>query len=358
MVRDAIDLNQIQRVLVTKLRHHGDVLLTSPVFQVLKNHAPHLEIDALVYAETMPMLTLHPAIQNVYAIDRAWRSEPFFARLLREINLYSSLKSRRYDLVVHLSDSPRGLWIKQLLNIRYGVAPEVPGRPRIGWNRFTHLYSLTKCRHMVELNLDALRRIGLHPTPEERHLVLEPGEAAVASITKLMGEHGLTGKKFIQFHGGSRWMFKTWPSDRVAALLNQLVSDGFVIVLTGAPDEREMAWIRQVLSLTHGNIINFAGLLSLKELAALTAQAALFVGVDSAPMHIAAAVGTPVVAIFGPSNEFDWGPWMVKHRVVTTQHSCRPCGNDGCGGGKISECLTTLPIERVLAAIREISAPW
>ena len=80
MVRDAINLKQIQRVLVTKLRHHGDVLLTSPVFQVLKNHAPHLEIDALVYAETVPMLTLHPAITNIYSIDRAWRSGKYLPR--------------------------------------------------------------------------------------------------------------------------------------------------------------------------------------------------------------------------------------------------------------------------------------
>ena len=150
-------------------------------------------------------------------------------------------------------------------------------------------------------------------------------------------------------------MFKTWPSDKIAVLLNQLVDDGHVIVLTGAPDDQEMKMIKQILSLTNSNIVNFAGRLSLKELAALSAQAALFVGVDSAPMHIAAAVGTPIVALFGPSSEITWGPWMVKHRVVTTTHSCRPCGYDGCGGGKLSECLTTLPVVQVLAAVREIN---
>ncbi len=98
-----------------------------------------------------------------------------------------------------------------------------------------------------------------------------------------------------------------------------------------------------------------SGRLSLNELAALTAQAALFIGVDSAPLHIAAPVGTPIVAMFGPSSEITWGPWMVEHRVVTTAHLCRPCGHDGCGGGKVSECLTTLLVERVLAAVREIS---
>ncbi|MDQ3261473.1 MAG: glycosyltransferase family 9 protein, partial [Pseudomonadota bacterium] len=207
----------------------------------------------------------------------------------------------------------------------------------------------------VELNLDALRRIGISPTPEERRLVLEPGEAAVESVRIIMRDRGLTPKGFVQFHGVSRWMFKAWPSDKVAALLNQLVKDGYVVVLTGAPDEQEIATVRQIMQLTNARVIDLAGRLNLKELAALTAQASLFVGVDSAPMHIAAAVGTPIVAMFGPSSEITWGPWMVEHRVVTTAHACRPCGQDGCGGGKLSECLTTLPVERVLAAVREIS---
>jgi len=74
-------------------------------------------------------------------------------------------------------------------------------------------------------------------------------------------------------------------------------------------------------------------------------------------MHIAAAMGTPAVALFGPSGEHEWGPWRVPARVVvSTAHPCRPCGIDGCGGGKVSECLTTLPVERVLEAARDLLA--
>ena len=102
--------------------------------------------------------------------------------------------------------------------------------------------------------------------------------------------------------------------------------------------------------------MNLAGRLSIKELGALTARARLFIGVDSMPMHLAAAMGTPSVALFGPSGEHEWRPWRVAHRVVTSNHACRPCGNDGCGGGKISECLTTLGVEEVWAAARELLA--
>jgi hypothetical protein len=100
--------------------------------------------------------------------------------------------------------------------------------------------------------------------------------------------------------------------------------------------------VRAIRAACGADTVDLSGQLTLKQLAALTGHAKLFVGVDSAPMHIAAAMGTPVVALFGPSGELEWGPWRVANRVIVSDaHPCRPCGNDGCGGGKVSECLTT-----------------
>jgi len=101
-------------------------------------------------------------------------------------------------------------------------------------------------------------------------------------------------------------------------------------------------------------VIDLSGQLSLKQLAALTANARCFVGVDSVPMHIAAAMQTPVVALFGPSGDLEWGPWQVRSRVITSDHTCRPCGMDGCAGSKVSDCLTSIPVERVLRAVQEV----
>src|SRR4029077_6009274 len=120
---DAIDVSGLKRALVIQLGHHGDVLLTSPVFTVLKNHAPSLEVDALVYAETRHMLDLHPAIAQVHVVDRGWTALGATARLAREWRLHAALRSRRYDLVVHLSEHPRGAWLARLLGARYAVAP-------------------------------------------------------------------------------------------------------------------------------------------------------------------------------------------------------------------------------------------
>lgn len=356
MIPDAINLSGLRRVLVTKLRHHGDVLLTSPVFQVLKNHAPHLEIDALIYADTEAMLALHPAISEIFCIDRGWKKLGSRAQMQNEWQLFSALKSRRYDLIVHLTEHPRGGWLKQMLGIRYGVAGELGSRRRWGWKSFTHQYPLVGGgrRHTVETNLDALRRIGIQPELEERRLVLVPGQAARDKIHSLLNEHRLSAKGFIHLHPTSRWQFKTWPEQKVADLVRRLAHDGHRVVLTSAPEANELAMVKRVVAASGDSAISLSGQLSLKELAALTAQAKLFIGVDSAPMHIAAAMQTPVVALFGPSGDNEWGPWMVAHKIVASNHPCRPCGQDGCGNGKVSECLTMLPVAQVLAAIETL----
>ena len=352
MLKDAIDLNSIQRVLVIKLRHHGDVLLTSPVFSVLKNHGPHLEIDALVYRDTAEMLTLHPAISQVHMIDKQWKTAGLLRQAQAEWQLLSALRQRRYDLVIHLTEHPRGAWLKRLTGARYGVARKLPSGSR--WqSSFTHLYPFPRGtpRHTVELNLDALRRIGIYPTETERKLTLVPGPEAERSVDALLASHGLQGSDFIHLHPASRWLFKCWPAERVTALIETLQQNGHRIVITAAPDPREQTLVDKIIQPLTQPVVNLAGQLTLKQLAALTAKARLFVGVDSAPMHLAAAMQTPTVALFGPSGDKEWGPWMAPHRVLTSNHTCRPCGNDGCGGSKRSECLSVIPMEAALDAI-------
>ena len=365
---DAIDRALVRRVLVTKLRHHGDVLLASPVFTVLKNALPAAEIDALVYRETAPMLEGHPAISRLHAIDRDWKRSGVIAQAQAEIGLLRTLASRRYDLLVHLTEHPRGAWLTRLLRPRYAVARELPRAHWLWRTSFSHYYRLPRAtpRHTVECNLDALRRLGLQPAGGERRLVLVPAAADEARADALLQEHGLQAGQFIQLHPGSRWLFKCWTPEQYAALIDRLAADGRRIAITGAPDERERRLVDAILdgltASVRASVADLTGAMSLRELSAFTRRARLFVGVDSAPMHIAAAVATPVVALFGPSGEIEWGPWQVPHRIVASaDHPCRPCGNDGCGGGKVSDCLTTLPVgrvhEAVIALLAETNAP-
>ena len=353
---DTIPLNELRRALVIKLRHHGDVLLTSPVLSSLKAYAPQCGIDALVYADTIPMLEGHPALDEIHSIDRRWKRLGIIGQAAAEWRLLQQLRARQYDLVIHLTEHRRGAWLTRLLAPRFSVAPKVAGRGAFWRNSFSHHYHLDKrgLRHVVEYNLDALRALGIDPPSEQRRLTMVPGSEAAARIAELMHTYGLSAKGFIHLHPTSRWLFKCWPAEKTAALMDALHGQGHRLVLTAAPDKQETDLIASIKAKTATPFVDLSGQLSLKELAALTAQAKLFIGVDSAPMHIAAAMGTPTVVLFGPSGDKEWGPWQVQNRVVTTDHTCRPCGQDGCGGSKISDCLVTLPVERVLKAANEL----
>jgi len=356
MLKDAIDLSTLHRVLVIKLRHHGDVLLTSPVFSVLKNHAPHLEIDALVYQDTAEMLSLHPAISQVHTIDRKWKSAGVFTQARAEWKLLSALRARRYDLIIHLTEHNRGAWLTRLLGARYGVVEKLRGKGRFWYNSFSHHYPIPigRWRHRVELNLDGLRRIGVYPTEQERHLTLVPGEEAETFIDQALEQHGLRGKSFLHLHPTSRWRFKCCPEEKMSELIDTLQQEGHRVVLTAGPGTDEMAAVKRITASLSAPVTDLSGRLSLKQLAALTARAQAFIGVDSAPMHIAAAMGTPTAVLFGPSGDPEWGPWQVPHKIITSNHTCRPCGNDGCGGGKLSECLQTISVAEVLEAVHSL----
>ena len=356
MLEDAVPLAGLRRALVVKLRHHGDVLLASPVFSALKAQAPQLEIDALVYDDTAAMLEHHPAIARVHTVGRGWRGAGL-ARLAPEWRLYRQLKSRGYDLIVHLSEHPRGAWLARTLGARYAVAPGYSGRSRFWKRSFSHRFALplNARRHMVEWNLDALRRIGVQPADDVRKLVYVPGAPAEQRARELLAEHGLHAREFVHLHPASRWNFKCWTAQANAELIDRLAALGLRVLVSAAPDAEELALVADIVKRVRAPLVNLAGTLSVRELAALIGQARLFVGVDSMPMHLAAALGTPVVALFGPSGEFEWGPWRVAHAVVASDaHPCRPCGRDGCGGGKVSECLTTLPVERVFEAAQRL----
>ncbi|MEO8938017.1 MAG: putative lipopolysaccharide heptosyltransferase III, partial [Burkholderiaceae bacterium] len=370
---DAIAFASLKRVLVVMLRHHGDVLLTSPVHAALKRAVPHVEVDALIYRETLPILAFSPELAKVHTIDRAWKKSGSLAHARAELRLLGSLRERRYDLVVHLTDHRRGAWLVRALAPRYSVAPRLRHETGIAarfWKAsFTHRYanassvapgSALARRHTVDQNLDALRRLGL-AIDEPPRLAMTPGDQGESDATALLARLGVDGP-FIAMQPTSRWLFKCWSVASNAALIASLLRRGETLVLSCAPDDRERAMIAAIVAAIHAmpgvplerlKIADDGG--TLNRLAALIARATLFVGIDSAPMHIAAAMGTPVVALFGPSGEFNWGPWRVPQRIVTSDaYSCRPCGQDGCGGGKVSDCLVRLPVGAVLDAIDDL----
>jgi heptosyltransferase-3 len=305
------------------------------------------------------MLSLHPQVHTVHTIDRDWRALGPVSKLSHYWLLLRVLKSRHYDLIVHLTDHWHGARLARWLKPRIAVALNVNQDSRWAnhiWKKsFTHLFpSLPgNRRHAVETHLDALRRIGIQP--RHKQLSFVPGAAAEASVAAKLRAAGVEPGHYLLIHPTSRWLFKTWPVAHMATLIDALTARGDRVVLSAAPTAAEREWIAQLNAKLAGPVAaDLSGQLSLKELGALIASAKAFIGVDSAPMHLAAAMQTPTVALFGPSGDIEWGPWQVPHRLLTEPMSCRPCGQDGCGGGKISDCLTQIPPRRVLAALDDL----
>jgi heptosyltransferase-3 len=348
---DAVDFSRVQRVLVVKLRFHGDVLLTTPVLSTLKRRFPHLEVDALVYAETQSMLAGHPALDRLFVVDRGWRG--VFRKLWMEWRLFREIRRRRHDLLICLTEQWRCAWLARLLPVRHAVVGEYPRRRSRLWRRsFTHHYAQPFPRDKIESHLDSLRRIGCPVAREDKRTSLPALPEAARRVAGLLAEHGLQPGAFVLVHPTSRWIYKCWMPERYAAVINRLAGDGMPVVLTAAPSGVEREFVARVLKEVNTDIVDLTGRLTLPELGELIRQAGCFLGVDSVPMHMAAAAGTPLVALFGPSHQGIWAPKGAGATVLSsTTRECLPCMKHGCGNSGYSECLEDVTVERVLTEV-------
>jgi heptosyltransferase-3 len=340
-------MKKFSRVLVIKLKQPGDVLLSTPVLAALKEAWPESQVTYLVPRGTEDMVADHPQLSGLMVVDRwrqTWRETWRFLKDLRR---------RRFDLVLELSGGDRGAFYSLAAG-----ATERLGFARGGkspWQHacFTQTLPLPPLRmHMVEHNLQLLRPLGIKPQRPRLqffwHLHVE------SRVQEMLQALHLQPGGFVVLHPGAGWRFKCWTPSGYARIIEALQGErGLPVVLTASRAALEGELLAAILAAAKVTPFNLAGRLSLKELGALISRARFFFGVDSAPMHLAAAVGTPVVALFGPSGDFNWGPWGEGHLVIKKDWDCIPCGRDGCQGSKVSRCLTEITPEEVWAKMEE-----
>jgi heptosyltransferase III len=332
-----------KRLLVIKLKQPGDVLVSTPVLQALKEAWPEAEVSFLVPLGTEAMLADHPLLAGLFVLDRHHGSLSGVWRLIRE------LRRRRFDAVLELSGGDRGAFFALASGARERVGFARPRQPL--WQRcglFTRLLPRPPVKmHLVEQNLEAVRALGVSPV--NPRLSFFWNDRVEEGIARWLAANYLSAKGFVVMHPGAGWRFKCWTPAGYIRIIEALMGDwGLPVVLTGSPAAHEQELLQEILAVCRTRPLNLAGRLTLKELGALISKARFFFGMDSAPMHLAAAVGTPAVALFGPSGVFNWGPWGQGHLVLQQDWECVPCGQDGCDGSKISRCLVELDPEEVL----------
>ncbi len=352
------DISRVEKILVIMLRHIGDVLLATPSLSALRSRFPKARIDALVNADTRDILVNNPSIDRLLVLDRGALKKGAMARVKEELRLLREVRAGGYDMAVVLLAGGRALNIALLSGARIRVGARPKRKGRMGVKPLTFEVEMAPSnRHYVERGLDILRSIGIDPPEGLKGTVFFEGDKAAATAAKLLEEAGIgPNDPYILVHPTSRWMFKCWPVEKTSALVDRIRSElGVPVVLTSGPAAAELEYAKKVISGLASDVVDLTGRLTLLELGALIRGARVFFGVDSAPMHMAAAVSTPAVAIFGPTNEVDWGPWGEGHRVITSGRyaHCRPCGKDGCNSTKVSDCLVDIEVSTVFSAVRD-----
>ncbi len=353
-----LDLKQtaVKRILLVRFRNIGDVLLTVPAIRSFRAAFPKAFIAAAVNAGTEAMLTENPALDEILVFDPNWKGLPRAQRLSQEWKFVAEIRRRRFDLVVNLTEGDRGAFLSLASGAKYRVGLFRQDRT-LWWKKriYDHMVRLPDWKaHTVEQMLEFPRSLGLEARDREVKIYYSPADRERLSV--LLERAGVRPEdRLVHVHPTSRWLFKCWRDEGVAHVIDELQAKcGVKIILTSGPEARELEKIAKIVTLCRTNPVNLGGKISLKELAVLSERSLLFIGVDTAPMHIAAAVGTRVIALFGPSGEFNWGPWGEGHIVIKKDMECRPCGKDGCNGTKRSRCLEEIPEEDVLKPALEL----
>lgn len=341
-----------QRILIIKLRHHGDMLLTTPVINTLRENFPQAQIDILLYQETQDMLDCHPALSNIFTIDRQWKKLGVKTHLAHELHLLRQLRARRYDLVLNLADQWRSAIVTRMTGARVRLGFDFPKRRGWFWHHcHTRLVSVENhdVLHTVEQNLSLLEPLGIQATVPDVTMSYAPQDWQAAERL-LRQQHVNSG--YIVVQPTSRWFFKCWSEEKMAAVVSALYADGHTIVITSGPDAREKQMVNDILARCPPGIISLAGQLTLRQLAALIDQAKLFIGVDSVPMHMAAALKTPCIALFGPSKLVFWRPWQATGCVLWAGDYGALPDPDSIDTNTEQRYLDLIPADDVISASR------
>lgn len=347
----------VQRILIVKLRHHGDMLLITPVISSLLQNYPQAQIDVLLYQDTQEMLASNPELSTIFAIDRQWKKQGTRAHLRHELNLLRRLYAQRYDLVINLADQWRSAILTRLTGARIRLGFDLPKRRGLLWRHcHTQLVPVSDHAHLhtVEQNLSLLTPLSLPMLSHRVTMSYEPQDWQ--SCEQLLRQQGVAGD-YIVVQPTSRWFFKCWREEKIAATIAALQADGHQLVVTSGPDAQEKIMVERILALCPPQgVVSLAGQLTLRQLAALIDHAKLFVGVDSVPMHMAAALQTPCIALFGPSKLTFWRPWQVIGQVIWAGDFGELPDPDAINTGTDERYLDLIPTDAVIAAARSMLA--
>ena len=347
-----IDWSKVRRVLVVRLRSIGDTVLATPSLVALKRFLPEAEIDILLEDWVAPVLDGFDAVDNVLTVGKDWQSRLKTAREIRR---------RKYDVVFNLHGGTTATFFVRASGARHRVGAET--------YRYNFLYN-----HLIPSVLDFWRQETAHSaqqqlaiigfvgvpvadrpktrlavTEKSLNILKEKFRAEMQTRGDISEDHF---ENFALFHPVAAFDTKQWATENFARIVEFICEKGLNTVAVATKKEREV--LEKLRATTDVPIAIFDDL-TLPEITALASRAKLFVGNDSGIAHIAAAVNTPSVVVFGSSNVNHWRPWTdAPNEIVFEKMPCQPCAGYFCKEFETPECIKRVSVESVVRAIEKV----
>lgn len=332
------------RILLTRMKYIGDVVLTTPIIRSVRNAHPNAYIAYLGERNAVSLLEHNPYLDEIIPFD--------FSRptILEQPRVISHLRQRKFDLTVDFFNNPRSALLTRLS----GAGTRVGAHSRSVRGKFytVQVKDDGKPKTAIQFHNQLIEAMGIVPVSSKTEIFLTDHEMKVAHAV-LGQDKREPNKPIICIHPGATWPAKKWIPERFGELANLLVSKlGVQVILLSGPNDGESVndAVKHLVS-----DIKILHNLPLRQLAAIIGCCALFVGNDAGPMHIAAAVGTPTIGLFGPGEENIWFPYAVKdgHVALRKDVPCHPCHLDFCNreGEGYMECMKRLATEDVFDAV-------
>lgn len=337
-----------KKILIVRTDRIGDVLLSTPVIKVLRDNFPSAHIAVMVSPYARDILEGNPHLDEVIIYDkdsqhRSWKTSMRFAGSLRE---------KKFDLAIILHPTNRA----HLITFFAGIPRRVGYDRKLGFlltDRIKHRKQLGE-KHELEYSLDLIRYLGIEPKDKTTFMPIKSESEKWVGL--ILGQAGIKETdRLLAVHPGASCISKLWPTERFAEIADRMADKyGFKILIVAGPNDANLAG--KVAGGIHCKAVNLAGKTSVSQLASVFKRCSLLISNDSGPVHIAAAVGTPVIAIFGRNQKGlsprRWGPIGEKSHFLHTENGCLECLAHNCTRG--FACIMAISVEEVLKTAESI----
>ncbi|NIA29990.1 MAG: lipopolysaccharide heptosyltransferase II [Actinobacteria bacterium] len=331
------------KILIIHTAFFGDIILATPLIRAMQEGLKNVEIHALVKPETVQVLQNNPYLQKIIVFDKRGKDSGF-AGLLK---IGQKIKKEKFDLVI----SPHRSFRSAMLARATGAKIRVGFDTSAGAFLYNKKVKYDSSIHEIERNLSLARALGIQSIHKQPQVF--PSEEDKTVVDRLLVKANLkSAGSFVALAPGSIWATKRWPLSYYKKLAQILIKNRIRVVLIGG--DADCALGREIATGNENVIFNAAGRLSLLQSAELLKRCRVLVSNDSAPLHLATAVGTPVIAIFGPTiPAFGFYPTGSKDKIIETRLSCRPCGMHGGDHCPIGThvCMKNISPEQIYAGV-------